>query len=90
MEREVREETGLRVLDRQYLMSYPNQYEYCGLIAPVIDLFYLCRIDPIDKVTLATDELERFKWARPTDDQLAQMAFRSNRLAIERWIGSLG
>lgn len=86
MRREVYEETGLQVIGPRYLMSYPNHYDYRGMIAPVIDIFYCCQADPTAQVSLAEDELEQFEWARPAASHLDQMAFPSNRMAIEYWL----
>lgn len=85
--REVLEETGLKIVEARYMMSSPNQYCYHGMIAPVIDLFYRCRVDPGVKVRLEADELDYHEWVRPTDAHLQRMAFESNRLAIEHWLG---
>lgn len=84
--REVLEETGLKVTRLQYLMSYPNAYNYRQVVAPVIDLFYLCEVESHAQVNLDADELEHFEWVQPTSDYLDQMAFHSNRLAIEFWL----
>lgn len=84
--REVMEETQLEILEARYLLSYPNRYCYRGVVSPVIDFFYLCRVDVTAEVELAEDELDHHDWVRPTDAHLGQMAFDSNRLAIEHWL----
>ena len=84
--REILEETSLRVIRSDYLMSGPNQYNYQGMVAPVIDLFYTCQVDAADTISLAASELDYHEWGRPTDEHLQQMAFPSNRLAIEYWL----
>ena len=86
--REVHEETGLTVVDSQYLTSFPNLYDYAGFVSPVIDFFYLCRVGSPVQVRLAADELESYLWVRPTNKQLSEMAFPSNRQAIEQWLRS--
>lgn len=84
--REIAEETQLAVTQATYLTSYPNSYCYHGVVAPVIDLFYVCRVAAASVVQLAVEELEHFEWARPTPEHLDRMAFDSNRLAIETWL----
>jgi ADP-ribose pyrophosphatase len=84
--REVLEETGLTVTRFQYLISHPNAYNYRNVVAPVIDLFYLCEVKADERVDLDAEELEHFEWARPGSRHLDQMAFPSNRLAIEHWL----
>ena len=58
----------------------------CPVVAPVIDLFYVCEVIKHDKVILAQDELELFEWARPNAKHLENMAFESNKLALEKWL----
>lgn len=87
--REVLEETGLRVARPAYLTSFPNSYDYAGVVSPVIDLFYLCRVGSGVQIELALDELDHYVWVRPSDTDLDQMAFPSNRRAIEYWLETL-
>lgn len=42
--REVMEETGLQVVDTQFLFSLPNRYVYSGLEIPTMDMFYRCEV----------------------------------------------
>ncbi len=88
--REVLEETSLQLVHSQYLMSHPNQYNHRGVVARVIDLFFTCQVDESDPISLAEDELDYHEWVRPTDAHLQQMAFPSNRLAIEHWMSLNG
>lgn len=84
--REIEEETQLRVTQLDYLTSHPNSYCYHGVIAPVVDLFYVCRVDSRQPLRLAADELDHFVWSHPTVEQLDNMAFHSNRVALEFWM----
>ena len=86
LKREVMEETGLEVANARYLMSHPNDYNYRGMVAPVIDLFYVCDVDANVKIELEPSELEHYEWVRPTEEYLDDMAFPSNRLAVEYWL----
>lgn len=86
--REIEEETRLIVTKLEYLMSYPNTYLYQGVASPVIDLFYACSVSEVAALQLAPDELEHFEWARPTAKHLENMAFLSNRVALEFWLKS--
>lgn len=84
--REVMEEIGLKLSSSNYLISFPNHYDYRGMVAPVIDLFYICKIDASHEIALDQNELDHFEWVHPTDAYLNQMAFPSNRRAIEHWM----
>ncbi|TWT98651.1 NUDIX hydrolase [Stieleria varia] len=87
LQREVIEETQLRLVEQILLVTFPNSYDYHGVVSPVIDLFYLCRIDNDAEIKLARDELDHFVWTIPTAGHLDNMAFESNRRAIEYWLG---
>ncbi len=84
--REVLEETSLCVSEATYLTSFPNLYDYAGAVSPVIDLFYLCRVVDQAVIQLADGELDSFLWVKPTQEHLSEMAFPSNRRAIEQWL----
>ncbi|QEF96875.1 Nucleoside triphosphatase NudI [Stieleria maiorica] len=85
--REVYEETRLRLKRTELLITSPNQYDYQGIVTQVIDLFYVCRaVDPTT-VILEPAELDDYAWVNPTADHLDNMAFESNRIAIEHWMG---
>ncbi len=86
LRREVFEETGLAIFDLRMLMTHPNGYQYGGITVPVLDLFFECRVVDPSQLKLADDELSSSLWTRPNDEQLSQMAFPSNRLAIEYWL----
>lgn len=85
LEREVMEETGLRICHSEYLMTYPNEYNYHGIVSPVVDFFFICRVEATEQIKIAKDELEHFEWSQPNSDFLNNMAFNSNRRAIEFW-----
>jgi ADP-ribose pyrophosphatase YjhB (NUDIX family) len=89
LEREVMEETGLRICESDYLMTYPNQYNYHGVVSPVVDFFFVCQVEAADEIEIARDELEFFEWTLPSPEHLSNMAFDSNRRAIERWMSTI-
>ena len=70
----------------ELMMTKPNHYNYKGIVASVIDLFYHCTVESIDDIKLALDELDHFIWVRPTSEHLENMAFVSNRIAVEHWL----
>ena len=86
LRREVREETRLELTSLDLLTTFPNQYDYQGILSWVIDLFYVCRAADESSITLEAKELDQFVWSDPQDKYLNQMAFPSNRRAIEFWI----
>lgn len=84
--RETMEETSLRITSLQFLMTFPNHYDYRGIVIPVIDLFFVCRVESPDDIALCDGELTGFSWVRPNATHLDNLAFYSNRLAIEKWL----
>lgn len=88
LSREVLEETNLCVSEATYLTSFPNFYDYAGAVSPVVDLFFLCSVVDQSVIQLADGELDSFLWVVPGQQHLSQMAFPSNRLAIEKWLSS--
>lgn len=84
--REVLEEINLVVREYSLLLTGPNRYAYAGVTADVIDLFYLCRVDEDTTIELATSELSGYRWCTPGLEELENMAFPSNRAAVEHWL----
>ncbi|TWU55368.1 NUDIX hydrolase [Rubripirellula reticaptiva] len=84
--REVLEETSLKVRQARYLMSRPNRYAYRGMISPVVDFFFECQVHSLVDLSLAADELDHHIWVRPGAEHLGNMAFESNRIAVELWM----
>ena len=84
--RETKEETQLQIADLQFLMTYPNRYDYRGIVMSVIDLFFVCRVTASEPLVLDPSELSDFEWVRPTRTYLNDMAFDSNRRAVEMWL----
>ena len=56
--REVFEETGLQVVDTQFLFSLPNRYVYSGLEIPTMDMFFRCEVAEIEGAHAMDDAAE--------------------------------
>lgn len=87
--REVLEETNLVVTSFDLMLTGPNEYVYEGVLSPVIDLFYICSVNDVDCLQLAPDELDACEWCIPTDEHLKNMAFESNRIAVQHWLNQV-
>jgi len=81
--REVIEEVGLRVTSIQYLATFLNSYRYLGTDIPVLDIFYVCRVDSFDSMEAAPEEVKQVEFLLPLEQHLNEMAFESNRCAVE-------
>ncbi len=84
--REVKEETNLDVTTSEYLTSFPNLYEYRGTQIPVTDIFFHCRVQSFDGMHAVDGEATGFHLTTPTKADLDDMAFPSNRKALEMYL----
>lgn len=84
--REVLEEVGLSVLEMQYLTSAPNRYVYRDVELPVLDLFFVVEVEHREVRTM-DGEIDDWIWTELTDEVLEQLAFPSNRYALEIYRG---
>lgn len=82
LRREVQEEVGLEVQSFSFLTTLPNQYNYDGVTAPVLDIFFVCDVDSFDSVQIDPAEVSRCWIGSVGQEQLERMAFESNRLAL--------
>lgn len=58
--REVKEETGLDLLNSRYLFSLPNTYLYSDFLVHTLDLFFLCETKPSNQLAANDDVAETF------------------------------
>ncbi len=84
--REVLEETQLTLVQSELLATGPNRYTHTGATADVLDMFFLCRVKSAHCVELAENELCEYRWCIPDAEILDNMAFPSNRKAVELWL----
>jgi len=81
--REVIEEVGLQVTSIQCLATFLNSYRYLGTDIPVLDIFYVCRVDSFDSMGAAPEEVKQVEFLLPLEQHLDDIAFESNRYAVE-------
>ncbi len=84
--REVREETRLTVRSAEYLTSQPNRYVYQETELAVMDVFFQCEVESFGPLEATDGEVQGFHLARPSAAELEQMAFESNRVAVEMFL----
>lgn len=89
MAREILEEVGLVATQLTFLASFPNTYHYRGIIHSVLDLFYICEVESFDAISLQEQEVNAIKFARPAETVYRQMAFESNRKAVQLYAANL-
>lgn len=88
--REILEETALTVDQTDYLCSFPNAYTHRGVTIDVLDAFYLCQVETFEGLIPQPDEVASFYQGAATDEVLNNMAFESNRRAIEVYLQTHG
>ena len=81
--REVKEEVGLAAEELFYLTSYPNTYLYRGIATQVIDIFFVCLVKSLNDLAIQEKEVSGFRFATPNEAIYEQMAFESNRRAVQ-------
>ncbi len=90
--REVREETGLTVLQSSYLFSLPNIYPFSGFEVHTLDMFFLCRVDNVSAPEAHDDVAETFfipiSKIDPQEFGLASVRQGIERLILERKQGT--
>lgn len=83
--REVKEETGLDVVEARYLFSGPNVYRYSGLDISTLDIFFACKVEDDTALTAGDDAAECF-WLAPGDIHTEQFGLRSVRHGLQRYL----
>ena len=89
LRREVLEEINLQASSISYLTSYPNHYAFMGVVVPVTDAFFVCSVESFDSIAPQDGEVAAFQFVHLNETILDQMAFESNRLALEAYLAKI-
>lgn len=81
--REVLEETGLSVVEANYLFSLPNMYHFGGLDIPTLDLFFLCKVKET-KGAKAMDDAAEVLWLPLQEVRAEDFGLKSISLGVSR------
>ncbi len=78
--REVKEETGLDVIEVNYQFSIPNLYLYSGFLVHTLDMFYVVKVKDLSHVE-AMDDAEESYWIplRSHPSRRVRIRFRKTR-----------
>ena len=87
--REVKEETGLDVVETRYLFSCPNTYLYSGFNVRTLDLFYLCKVKDCSHVE-PHDDAQAYHWLPLSEIHTEQFGMRSIRQALTVFLQGRG
>jgi NAD+ diphosphatase len=81
LRREVKEEVCLELQEIAFLMSYPNQYFFRGIMYPTVDFFFTASVDSFDPAK-ALSEVEGLVIREPKQVNPDELAFESMRQAM--------
>ena len=83
--REVKEETGMEVIEARYLFSLPNIYLYSGFYVHTLDMFFRCTVADAGHFRAMDDAAELFfmplEAIRPEE-----FGLDSIRRGVEKWL----
>tara|TARA_R110001592_G_scaffold161018_2_gene393538 strand:- start:453 stop:782 length:330 start_codon:yes stop_codon:yes gene_type:complete len=86
LEREIQEELRVTLGPWRYVFSYPNRYEYEGILYKTIDAFFLT--EPYEKpAVIASDDVADTVWIDIQEIDLTRIAFVSIRNAVKHLQG---
>lgn len=81
MRREIKEEVNLEVGPLEFLITATNEYDFRGVVYPVLDIAFVCRALSTSPVA-ALDGVDAFEWLDPAQINLEEIAFPSIRAAL--------
>lgn len=81
MRREIKEEVNLDVGPLEFLITATNEYDFRGVVYPVLDIAFVCRAVSTAPVA-ALDGVDAFEWLEPATVKLDEIAFPSIRAAL--------
>ena len=82
LEREVLEEVGLKIEQIRYLGSCTNDYNYRGVVYPVVDLIFTANAIQADQAQ-PLDGVAGVEWKRVSDVDPEELAFPSLRMGLK-------
>lgn len=88
LRREVREEIGLEVTAVRYLGSYPNTYEYMGVLYATLDMGFVCRVEDISRAAARENDIEAVLFKYPGEIDPGRFAFRSLARLVGLYLAS--
>jgi 8-oxo-dGTP pyrophosphatase MutT (NUDIX family) len=83
--REVFEETGLEVVETQYLFSLPNTYLYAGFLVHTLDQFFVCRVKDYAGLRAMDDVADSF-WVPLEKVNPEEFGLNSVREGVKRFL----
>lgn len=86
--RELREEAGVKLERVDFLASFPNLYAYRGVEYPVVDLFFVAKVET--RAASPLDDVTEVVWAAPASLTENDLAFPSHPRALAAYLAAKG
>ena len=83
--REIREEVNLTVTEFRYLASFPNTYDFGGVVTTVTDLFYISKVASLDNIQPQQGEVTGWKFLPINDVTESMLAFTTHQQALNEF-----
>ncbi|MGF1531121.1 MAG: NUDIX domain-containing protein [Puniceicoccaceae bacterium] len=81
--REVLEEVGIELEALAYVGSFPNRYQYGGLVYATADAFFISTVSVAEGHRADLEEIADLRWVNPREVDLDSVAFSSVRAFLE-------
>lgn len=81
--REIREEVNLEVTEFRYLASFPNTYDFGGVITAVTDLFFVSKVASLDNIQPQEGEVIDWKFLPVAEITGSMLAFETHQKALD-------
>jgi len=88
LDREIMEELNLKIIDRQYYGSFPNQYLYGEIIYHTLDLIFTCAIESF-LCLKAADDVSAYVFRNPSSVKPEEIGLDSIRQIIKKVSGKM-
>jgi NAD+ diphosphatase len=82
--REVLEELGVKVEEACFMASFPNRYEYKGVLYFTCDVVFICHVGDISAIS-SSEEARELLWVRPEEVEPGAIGFPSIRNAVRMY-----
>ena len=85
--REVLEELNLTLVHYNYLASFPNEYAFRGIKAPVTDLFFVAQVATFDDIKAQAGEVSEWRFRPAASVSASELAFDTHQQALDAYLG---
>ena len=88
LKREIKEELDLEIIESYFLASFPNTYEYKGMIYFPLDIGFICKVSGMENIK-PLDDVAGFEFIHPKEIDLSKIGFESARNIVRTYCKTL-